>query len=106
MTEERLIKDLIASQKMVERLTELHPNYKECFESLKLQYDIGCVSNYLTSKGNRKAKASALFMLDRYYREKGYDEDLLGVRTVRSRVPEFMEAINLVKKNGEENEIS
>lgn len=106
VTEERLIKDLIASQKMVERLTELHPNYKECFESLKLQYDIGCVSNYLISKGNRKAKAGTLFTLDRYYKEMGYDEDLLGVQTVQSRVPEFMEAINLAKKNGEENEIS
>lgn len=66
---ERLVMDLWASTKMVTQLCEYAPMQKKAFESLKFQYDMGCLQNFLLSNPGAKRDGSKLAILQKAQEE-------------------------------------
>lgn len=63
VTQERLKKDLLASEIMANQLTQYAPEREHDFNILKMQYDIGCVANFLKSNPGVERGKSRIYAL-------------------------------------------
>lgn len=63
VSEERYLKDLAASSAMLEQLCEHSPENRDKFQFLKLQYDVGCLVNYLKTNPEKARGRSKLHIL-------------------------------------------
>ena len=76
--EQRYLRDLAASSAMLEQLCEHSPKNRDNFQFLKLQYDIGCLVNYLKTNPEKARGRSKLHILAQGITDSGSADVLIS----------------------------
>ena len=76
VSEERYLKDLEASSAMLGQLCAHSPENRDRFQTLKLQYDLGCFFSYLKTNPEKARGRSRLHILAQGIRDSGSHDAL------------------------------